>query len=64
MSLYLCGLRECILRASGDGAKISAIDNSKNGNRGNNKQHKPSQAGRDIELEEERQCRALEQKIV
>lgn len=52
-TLYLCGLCECILCAFGDGAKVSAIEYSKTGDRRNNQQHKACKTGGDVELEEE-----------
>lgn len=53
-SLYLCGLRECILCAFGDGAEVSPVDNSQDTHRRNDQEYKARKAGRHIELEDER----------
>lgn len=55
LALYLCGLCKCVLCGFGDGAKVSAIDNSKTGHRRNNQQHKAGETWGDVELEEERE---------
>lgn len=55
MILYLCGLGERVLRALGDGAKVSAVNHSEAGQGRNDQQHETCQAGGDVELEEERE---------
>lgn len=50
--VYLCGLGQSILRAFGNGAKISAVYHSHPGQRGNNQEHEARQAGGDVELQE------------
>lgn len=52
---YLRGLRKCILCAFGDGAKVSAVEDSKTGYRRNNQQNKAGETGGHVELEEERE---------
>lgn len=61
-SLYLCGLRKCILCAFGDGAEVSAVDNGQDSHRRNDQQYKASKAGRHIELEDERKWKENERR--